>query len=59
MSKINDYNEKCLDEIFTEKDAQEEQRQKEYDLMKEALYDIYATCDRYATSLEIVRRKRD
>ena len=37
MSKVNDYNEKCLDELFTELDEQEELRQMKYDKTIEAL----------------------
>ena len=37
MSKVNDYNEKCLDELFTELDEQEELKQMKYDKTIEAL----------------------
>jgi hypothetical protein len=57
MSKVNDYNDKCMEQIFTERDSQEELRQKEYDLMTEALYDLNDTLSRYAKSLDIARSK--
>ena len=31
MSKVKDYEEKCLDELYTELDAQEEYRNQRYD----------------------------
>jgi flagellin-specific chaperone FliS len=37
MSKVNDYNEKCLDELFTELDEQEERKQMTYDKAIQAL----------------------
>jgi len=40
MSKVKEYEEKCLQELYTELDEQQEHRQREYDVMQEALAQI-------------------
>lgn len=45
MSKINDYNEKCLEELYTELDAQKEHEEMMYSKMQEALVLIQEVLD--------------
>jgi len=45
MSKVKDYNEKCLDELYTDIDAQEEYRNQRYEEAIQTIIKIQEVVD--------------